>query len=64
MVIAASPLGKFKMLAEVVAILALILGQDHLQQFYVIGTIALWIAMLTATISGIDYYRRFAQSGL
>jgi CDP-diacylglycerol--glycerol-3-phosphate 3-phosphatidyltransferase len=64
MVIAASPLGKVKMLAEVVAILALILGQDHLQQFYVIGTIALWIAMLTATISGIDYYRRFAQSGL
>jgi len=64
MVIAASPLGKFKMLAEVIAILALILGQDHLQQFYVIGTIALWVAMLTATISGIDYYRRFAQSGL
>jgi CDP-diacylglycerol---glycerol-3-phosphate 3-phosphatidyltransferase len=64
LVIAASPLGKFKMLAEVIAILALILGQDHLQQFYVIGTIALWIAMLTATISGIDYYRRFAQSGL
>ena len=64
MVIAASPLGKLKMLAEVVAILALILGQDHLQQFYVIGTVALWVAMLTATISGIDYYRRFAQSGL
>jgi CDP-diacylglycerol--glycerol-3-phosphate 3-phosphatidyltransferase len=64
LVIAASPLGKFKMFAEVVAILALILGQDQLQQFYVIGTIALWIAMLTATISGIDYYRRFAQSGL
>jgi CDP-diacylglycerol--glycerol-3-phosphate 3-phosphatidyltransferase len=64
LVIAASPLGKFKMLAEVIAILALILGQDHLQQFYVIGTIALWVAMLTATISGIDYYRRFAQSGL
>jgi CDP-diacylglycerol--glycerol-3-phosphate 3-phosphatidyltransferase len=64
LIIAASPLGKMKMLAEVIAILALILGQDHLQQFYVIGTIALWIAMLTATISGIDYYRRFAQSGL
>ena len=64
MVIAASPLGKFKMVAEVVAILALILGQDQLQQFYVIGIVALWIAMLAATISGIDYYRRFAQSGL
>ena len=64
LIIAASPLGKMKMLAEVIAILALILGQDHLQQFYVIGTIALWVAMLTATISGIEYYRRFAQSGL
>ena len=63
-VIAASPMGKFKMAAEVVAILALILGQDTLQQFYVIGTVALWIAMLTATISGIEYYRRYAQSGL
>jgi CDP-diacylglycerol--glycerol-3-phosphate 3-phosphatidyltransferase len=63
-VIAASPLGKFKMLAEVIAILALILGQEHLQQFYVIGTIALWVAMLTATVSGIDYYRRYARLGL
>ena len=61
-VIAASPLGKLKMLAEVIAILALILGQDHLQQFAVIGTIALWVAMLTATVSGIDYYRRYARA--
>jgi len=63
-VIPASSLGKFKMLSEVIAILALILGQEHLRQFYVIGTIALWIAMVTATISGIDYYRRFARSGI
>ena len=61
-VIPASPLGKFKMLSEVIAILALILGQDHLQQFYVIGTIALWVAMATATVSGIDYYLRFART--
>ena len=60
--IPASPLGKFKMASEVVAILALILGQDNLQQFYVIGTIALWVAMLTATVSGIDYYRRYART--
>jgi CDP-diacylglycerol--glycerol-3-phosphate 3-phosphatidyltransferase len=63
-VIAASPLGKVKMVSEVVAILALILGQDHLQQFSVIGTLALWIAMVTATVSGVEYYRRFARSGL
>ena len=60
-VIAASPMGKAKMAAEVTAILALILGQDHLQQFYIIGTIALWVALVTATVSGIDYYRKFAR---
>jgi CDP-diacylglycerol---glycerol-3-phosphate 3-phosphatidyltransferase len=58
-VIPASPLGKFKMASEVIAILALILGRDHLQQFFILGTIALWIAMITAVGSGIDYYRRF-----
>ena len=64
-VIPASPLGKVKMVSEVVAILALILGQvEDLQPFHVIGTVALWFAMLTATISGVDYYRRFARSGL
>jgi CDP-diacylglycerol--glycerol-3-phosphate 3-phosphatidyltransferase len=63
-VIAASPMGKFKMVAEVIAILALILGQEHLQQFYVIGTVALWIALVTATVSGVDYYRRFLRTAV
>jgi CDP-diacylglycerol--glycerol-3-phosphate 3-phosphatidyltransferase len=58
-VIAASPLGKFKMASQVTAILLLILGQHHLQQFFVVGTIALWVAVITAVVSGIDYYRRF-----
>jgi len=58
-VIAASPLGKFKMISQVVAILLLILGRDHLQQFFVLGRIALWVAVLTAVGSGVDYYMRF-----
>ena len=58
-VIAASPLGKFKMLSQVVAILLLILGYDHLQRFFVLGRIALWVAVITAVASAIDYYRRF-----
>jgi len=58
-VIAASPLGKFKMVSQVVAILLLILGADHLQQFFVLGRIALWVAVVTAVVSGVDYYRRF-----
>jgi CDP-diacylglycerol---glycerol-3-phosphate 3-phosphatidyltransferase len=66
MVIPASPLGKIKMIAEVVAVLLLILGGSveavtewPLREFFILGTIALWIAMVTATISGVDYYRKF-----
>jgi CDP-diacylglycerol--glycerol-3-phosphate 3-phosphatidyltransferase len=59
--IPASPLGKFKMASEVTAILLLILGGEHLQQVFVLGTIALWVAMVTAVASAVDYYRRFAH---
>jgi CDP-diacylglycerol---glycerol-3-phosphate 3-phosphatidyltransferase len=58
-VIPASPLGKFKMASQVIAILLLILGRDQLQQFFVLGRIALWVAVVTSVVSGIDYYRRF-----
>jgi len=56
--IPASPLGKFKMVSQVVAILLLILG-DHVPEFAALGRIVLWIAMLTAVASAVDYYRRF-----
>ncbi len=57
----ASQLGKVKMVAEVVAILGLILGQDRLRPFYLIGTAALWVALVTAVISGVEYYRNFMK---
>jgi CDP-diacylglycerol--glycerol-3-phosphate 3-phosphatidyltransferase len=60
-VIAASPLGKIKMMAEVGAVLLLILGGEHLQQLVVPGTIALWIVVVTALASAFDYYRRFTR---
>jgi len=56
----ASPLGKFKMAAQVVAILLLILGRDQGQAVFVLGQVALWVVMLAALVSGIDYYRRFS----
>jgi CDP-diacylglycerol--glycerol-3-phosphate 3-phosphatidyltransferase len=59
--IPASPLGKFKMASQVVAILLLILGREHLHQFFVLGIIALWVAVLTAVVSAVDYYRRFSH---
>ena len=58
-VITASPVGKIKMFAEVLAVLLLILGHEELQRVFLLGTIALWIAMLTAVVSGVEYYRRF-----
>jgi len=57
--IPASPLGKFKMASQVVAILLLILGRDHLAGFFILGQIALWVVLVTAIVSGLDYYRRF-----
>ena len=59
MVIPASNLGKIKMIAEVVAVLLLILGGEQLREFFIAGTVALWIALVSATISGVDYYRKF-----
>jgi CDP-diacylglycerol---glycerol-3-phosphate 3-phosphatidyltransferase len=56
---AASPLGKIKMVAQVVAILALILAHGQTWPFYWIGQIALWVVVVTALVSGADYFRRF-----
>ena len=58
-VIAASPLGKIKMVVEVIAILALILGHDRSGAIYTIGQAALWLVVLAALVSAADYFRRF-----
>jgi CDP-diacylglycerol--glycerol-3-phosphate 3-phosphatidyltransferase len=58
----ASPLGKIKMIAQVVAILALILGQHgQAQTFFLhrIGEGALWVVVVAALASAFDYFRRF-----
>jgi CDP-diacylglycerol--glycerol-3-phosphate 3-phosphatidyltransferase len=60
----ATPMGKFKMVSEVVAILALTLGREHLGPIlYWVGPLALWVAVILAVISGVDYYRRFMRQG-
>ena len=58
-VIPASPLGKVKMVAQVVAILLLILGQEDLRTFAMLGQVALWVVVVTAVVSAADYYRKF-----
>jgi CDP-diacylglycerol--glycerol-3-phosphate 3-phosphatidyltransferase len=58
----ASPLGKIKMVAQVVAILALILAHGRMRQFHLdrVGQAALWVVMVTALASAADYFRRFS----
>ena len=60
--IPASPMGKIKMVGEVVAILALILahGAEGLRApLYWIGQGALWVVIVAALASALDYFRRF-----
>lgn len=61
--IAASPLGKGKMVSQVIAISLLILGYE-LGQFRVVGTVALWAVMLFALASGVDYFVKFSRAVL
>jgi CDP-diacylglycerol--glycerol-3-phosphate 3-phosphatidyltransferase len=57
--IPASPLGKIKMASQVTAILLLILGWRRVPWLAPVGYAALWVVMLTAVVSAVDYYRRF-----
>jgi len=57
--IPASPLGKVKMASQVTAILLLILGWGPLPALAPLGVAALWVVMIAAVASAVDYYRRF-----
>ena len=62
-IIPASPLGKTKMIAEVVAILALILAHTGegtaTLALYSTGIVSLWVVVAAALVSAVDYFRRF-----
>lgn len=60
----ASPLGKLKMTAQVVAIFFLILGPDHLGSVAVLGMVALWAVLALAIWSAVDYYVAFTRGAL
>src|SRR5262249_57662924 len=56
-VVPASRLGKMKMVAQVVAILALILGYGHRPMLMLLGNAALWVVVVAALVSAVDYFR-------
>ena len=57
----ASPLGKIKMASQVTAILLLMLGWGPVPILAPVGYAALWVVMIAAIVSALDYYRRFQQ---
>jgi CDP-diacylglycerol--glycerol-3-phosphate 3-phosphatidyltransferase len=59
--IAASPLGKIKMIAQVVAILALILSSAGraTDALWWTGQVSLWLVLAAALVSAAGYFRRF-----
>ena len=61
--IPASPLGKTKTFAQVVAISFLIVAYE-LGEFKFIGELTLWVVMLFALVSGIDYFVKFSRAVL
>jgi CDP-diacylglycerol--glycerol-3-phosphate 3-phosphatidyltransferase len=56
--IGASDLGKIKMVAQVIAVTLLILSHE-VPFFYVAGNVALWVVVLFALVSAVDYFRKF-----
>lgn len=57
--IPASALGKAKMGSESWVIGALILGPIYLGKFYVAAQIGLWVVLLLAVLSALEYFVRF-----
>ncbi|HJT16122.1 MAG TPA: CDP-diacylglycerol--glycerol-3-phosphate 3-phosphatidyltransferase [Thermoanaerobaculia bacterium] len=59
--IAASPLGKTKMVTQVIAISLLIVAYE-LGEFRFTSELALWLVMLFALVSGADYFVKFTRA--
>jgi CDP-diacylglycerol---glycerol-3-phosphate 3-phosphatidyltransferase len=59
--IVASRLGKGKMASQVTAILLLLLGAGPLPWLAPVGQAAMWVVMVMAVVSAVDYYRRFQR---
>ena len=55
----ASYLGKIKMVTQVTAVLLVIMGQGPFPLLEPVGYVALWIVLVIAVWSAIDYYHQF-----
>jgi CDP-diacylglycerol--glycerol-3-phosphate 3-phosphatidyltransferase len=58
----ASGLGKIKMASQVTAILLLILGWERVPMLVVLGQGVMWLVLITALVSAVDYYQGFQRA--
>jgi CDP-diacylglycerol--glycerol-3-phosphate 3-phosphatidyltransferase len=58
----ASKLGKLKMASQVTAILLLILGWERVPMLVVAGQAVMWLVLITALVSAVDYYQGFQRA--
>lgn len=58
----ASSLGKLKMASQVTAILLLILGWERVPMLVVAGQGVMWLVLITALVSAVDYYQGFQRA--
>jgi CDP-diacylglycerol--glycerol-3-phosphate 3-phosphatidyltransferase len=62
-VISASSWGKYKTVFEVASILFLILDGNHFSiNFHQVGMALLWVALILAIFSAIDYFKKFLET--
>jgi CDP-diacylglycerol--glycerol-3-phosphate 3-phosphatidyltransferase len=58
----ASPLGKVKMVAEVVVVLLLLVGSAGWPWLLALGHAGLWLVVVLALWSAVDYYHQFSRA--
>jgi len=58
----ASGLGKLKMASQVTAILLLLLGWERAPLLVTLGQGAMWVVVVTALVSALDYYQGFQRA--
>ena len=58
----ASGLGKAKMASQVTAILLLMLGWERVPLLVVAGQAVMWVVLVTALVSAVDYYQGFQRA--
>jgi CDP-diacylglycerol--glycerol-3-phosphate 3-phosphatidyltransferase len=59
--IGASVWGKYKTASQVVAIVLLILGYEYLGKWNVAGDVAIWVVVVLAIFSAVDYFLKFSR---